>query len=240
MNTKQMLYPPFTPSGDQHSTYFPPYVANLNEPWRDFLHLGEERIYPRGAEIIPSNTNVHGIWFIESGLLRYSHISGTTGREKVMFYAGPGMTFGETPAFDKKCLDGTFSAAVETKTFYFPLSFIYRTIADKHPHLLLNLLESITSKLRLFSCKLENLALNSVTQYVASFICHVAEHKNELSPWLAQLSQEETARLLGISMTSLTRVIRWLKDENIVRKFTRKNIDIADWDRLREIATYGD
>lgn len=220
--------------------YFLPYSENVNAPWNAILHLGQEQCCPTGHTFLhgaqPAAT---GLWFVREGLVRYSVLN-PQGREKVVLYSGKNTIVGEVSAFDARPFSGSFISCCPSRLVFFTVETVRQQIAPHYPELMLNLLETLSMKMRFTVSNLQQLSTSNIPQHVATFFCKLDEEKDGLQGWLNQLSQEEVARILGISIGSLTRVIRQFKDEGLLETFSRNKLRIANKERLLELSRQGE
>lgn len=50
------------------------------------------------------------------------------------------------------------------------------------------------------------------------------------------MTQGDMARLLGVHRVTVTKAVRKLKDQGVVRSFTKRELEITDFPRLLELS----
>ena len=53
-------------------------------------------------------------------------------------------------------------------------------------------------------------------------------------------SQSDVAAMMGLHQTTVARLIRRLREEGIIGRFTKRELQVLDRERLRRLAQHGD
>ena len=54
------------------------------------------------------------------------------------------------------------------------------------------------------------------------------------------MSQSDVAAMMGLHQTTVARLIRRLREEGIIGRFTKRELQVLDRERLRRLAQHGD
>ena len=54
------------------------------------------------------------------------------------------------------------------------------------------------------------------------------------------MSQSYVAAMMGLHQTTVARLIRRLREEGIIGRFTKRELQVLDRERLRRLAQHGD
>lgn len=206
-------------------------LEGINAPWSEVLHLGTRCTFPKGHIIMGSR--LQGVYFISSGRVRLSYLD-EEGEECGKLYLGQGCLFNEIPALASNfwytvifcCLDATeiwrFDAAVlEDEDFL-----------ARHPHLIANLMRSMARKSSIFFFHLARTRSASSMCRLCDLLVQLSEsHRGKL-----RMSQSDAAAMLGLHQTTVARLIRRLREEGVIGRFTKRELEVLDMERLRELA----
>lgn len=216
-----------------------PIFENLCPSWSNILHLGIRRAFPKGSEIVDLTTPVNGVYFVKEGSVEVPLYT-SHGPEKVLFYVGPGCIFGEVSCF---VAGETDEASVRARTdcvlYFFSRDLIEGTIASQHPQLLIELIRASAYKIRMYGVLLQDSLSGDNFMRVCKMLVYLVHFKEaELAHGQKQvivqpeMTQHDMARLMGIHRVTVTKAISRLKSLGILRRFSKKTLEIADFPAL--------
>ena len=220
-----------------------PIFENLCPGWEAIKHLGIRHSYQKGCQIYDLQSPVNGVYLVESGLVEIVLYT-PTGPEKVLYYVGPGCIFGEVGCFvSGDTGEARIQARSDCSAYFFGRETIEGVIAREHPQLLIELIRTSAYKIRMFAVLLRDSLTGDVFQRVCRTLVYLVEYRGVLPQPGFQglavqpgLSQTDLARLLGIHRVTLTKVINRLKNERVIKRFTKNRLEILDFERLNQIA----
>ncbi|MDR2819349.1 MAG: Crp/Fnr family transcriptional regulator [Desulfovibrio sp.] len=211
------------------------FVAEQNARWREVLHLGKRIILEKNA-IIPSG-NGKFFYFINKGSVRLERI-GYDGEEGLILFLRNGQIFNEVPAilhpnFERKHCEVQFCAVKKSDIYSFNASLLYdKFFLSQYPWLIYNILQSVAYKSFTF------LYSSTDKKFIKSIGCTCkiiykmyidSGCKTVIEP---DISQHDLSMLIGISRTTLYRVLKYLRANNIIGRFSKKYLEIFDVNRL--------
>jgi CRP/FNR family transcriptional regulator len=130
-------------------------------------------------------------------------------------------------------------ARTDCTLYFFKRETIEGLIAQEHPQLLLELIRTLGHIVRMYGILLQDsLNLDFFTR-VCRFLVYLVRFK-DAEPVGRQrqvivesgVTQSDMARLLGVHRVTVTKAVKKLKDQGILRRFTKRELDIADFPRL--------
>ncbi|NIR98609.1 MAG: Crp/Fnr family transcriptional regulator [Gammaproteobacteria bacterium] len=120
---------------------------------------------------------------------------------------------------------------------------MYRVL-EKNPAVSVRMVEMLSQELRRSQARICDLGLKSAAERVASLIASLAEHHVARSvplilplPLPLPLSRGEIAKMLGLTLSTVSRCMTWLQREGVILAPRAGVLDILDLDRLRELAS---
>lgn len=220
-----------------------PVFENLCPSWASVTHLGRQRKFKKGRIIIHSASPVYGVYLVVEGIVEVALYT-PNGPEKALYHVGPGSVFGDVACFSTgESGEGNVRARTDCTTLFFSLETIKGTIAQKHPHLLIELLQSSAVKIRMYGVYLQDsLSYNNFLRVCKMLVYLVRFKMKKVDPSQTHvtlhpgMTQNDIARLLGIHRVTVTKAINRLKEMGIIKRFTKSILDISDYHRLHQLS----
>ncbi len=214
---------------------------NLSERALGELHTQIRRItYGPGDLIFQEGGPSAGFYIVITGLVQYGKRSGRRGRRRILKLLGPGDCFGEEMLFQSevcacpgyaRALTGTEVAFIERGAF---MDFLKR-----HPVVLHRLCEHLTRQLRVFECKLVELAYEPVEQNLIRLLLILMDRfgkpTKEGIALETALSRQELAELLGVHLDTVIHELSKLRERGVIA-LSDHTIVITAPERLKELA----
>jgi CRP-like cAMP-binding protein len=222
-----------------YERFHPIVLQDLHAPWEQLLHTGYDISFSAGRVIAGSagDDAAHRIFFIKQGRVSLSHISGN-GEERILMYFGRRSMFAET-AMQHDGMDCIFTCLDAVHAVYWPKTILNEDFAARHPELILNLLQSLSRKSRIFSGRLCELHAFDAFGLVSRALYSIYLHSNEKKKPVPNLTLLELAAYLGIHRSSLHMVMARLREEGIIGTYSKSGMEILDPDQLLVCAISG-
>ncbi len=208
-------------------------AAELQRHARTISYGAGDLIFQEGG---PSG----GFYIVITGLVQYGKRSGRRGRRRILKLLGPGDCFGEEMLFQSevcacpgyaRALTGTEVAFIERGAF---MDFLKR-----HPVVLHRLCEHLTRQLRVFECKLVELAYEPVEQNLLRLLLILMERfgkpTKEGIALETALSRQELAELLGVHLDTVIHELSKLRERGVIA-LSDHTIVITAPEKLKELA----
>lgn len=219
-----------------------PIFQNLCPSWQNVTYLGNRRTFPKGYQILDLETQLNGIYLVMEGSVEVILYT-LRGPEKVLFYVGSGCIFGEVSCFvsgDRD--DASVRARSDCILYFFSRDVLEGTIASQYPHLLIEMIQATSYKLRMYSVLLRDSLSSNPFLHVCKMLVYLVRFKGiELPQGQKQvviqpeMTQNDIAKLMGVHRVTVTKAIGQLKEMGIVRYFSKHLLDISDFPALCQL-----
>ena len=203
-------------------------LENLNEPWREVLHLGVRCLFPKHH--MEPGEKMRGFYFIRRGVVRLSYI-GDAGQERSSLFMKRNCLFNEIPALNQDAQNAAFFCMEESEVWRFDADLLRDPLfIAKYPKLISNLMESMAKKSTIFFSHLSSMAFSSSMSQMCAMLLQLAQSGGP------RITQGQMAAMLGLHPTTVARLVRTLRNEGILGKFTKTELEVLDMERLRATA----
>ncbi len=221
-----------------------PIFENLCPSWEQVTFLGRRCTFVRGQQILDLHARVEGVYFVQEGsveILLYT----SRGPEKALFYVGAGCIFGEVSCFvsGEDSDEASVRARSDCVAYFFSRELIEGVIAERYPHLLIELIRASACKIRMYGVLLRDTLNNDHFVRVCKMIVYLVHYKGApVAAGQRQVSlrpgitQNDLARLMGVHRVTVTKAIGRLKAMGVIHRFSKNVLEIVDFVRLSELA----
>lgn len=219
-----------------NSTYAPTILTDLNTPWEQVFHLGTPVSFKAKTILSARTADIEkaGLFYIKRGRIKLSHIA-PNGQEKIMIYMGKGMLFNEIPML-LPFSDALFTVMEPTDAVFFPKKRLTLDFIKQYPHVILNMLESVSKKSQIFYTQLCTLRSFGTFANVCRALYSMHLYNREGQKIVPRLTQQELAALLGVHRSSLHKALFRLQSEGIIGTYSRKELPLYNEKVLKEYA----
>jgi len=177
---------------------------------------------------------IRSFYIVLEGRLKL-YKSSPEGREQTIQLLGPGDPFGLCTAFATEAFPVSAMALEPSAVLLIPGTLV-ETVALQEPRLLLNIIQILSRRLQNSMALIESLALKEIPARLASFLLHsLLQHPEGVARLDLVITQRELAKILGSSPEALSRALRKMADEGILRASGR-TIHILDRSALQRLA----
>ena len=208
-------------------------IRELNAPWREIIHLGERKLLPKHHEL--GNTGDETFFFLNRGSLRLSCVA-EDGQERVVMIMEEGVLFGEITFMHKSSVHfHSLRTLSECEVFIFPNTLLDDVdFCRQYPLLILNLVRSLGVKAGAFFSQIYDSNLLDTRGQICRMLSHIWREQGEAAAVNPDLSQIDVANILGIHRSSVCRVIRELRDEGVIGRFSKTRLEVLQPQALME------
>ncbi len=156
-----------------------------------------------------------GVYIMLEGKVKI-YRSAPDGREAVLHVFGPGEPFGEVAVFQGGKFPATAMCVEAGKSLFLPrTALIERITCD--PALALNMLASLSRRLRAFVAKVETLTLMETPQRLAAYLLLTSEEQGGTDTLLLDVSKVLLAGMLGTARETLSRTLARMVEQGAIR-----------------------
>lgn len=199
------------------------------------------RRYERGEILFRQDAAAAGIYVITRGQVEVFRTGGD-GPRRLLHLFGPGEVVGEVPVFAGGLLPATAAAAAPVAEALFLPRDRFLALSRQRPEILLQMLATLSRRLRVFVERIESLSSRSAPARLATRLLELAREQappGELAA-LIELpsSKSNLAHTLGMAPETLSRLLRHWRDEKLIA-VDRRRIRLLKLATLQTIAESG-
>lgn len=205
-------------------------LRELNGPWRSILHLGQRQVVKKGWQwAIATDT----FSFLHRGRVRLRNRP-ESGKERIILRIEQGCLFREVPFLHVSLLyPALFEAMEACEVYNFPRAWLQdpKFIHD-YPELICNLVSSVAIKAGAFYCQLTERADLSPKSLLCRSLLRMMRDKGGQTRFNPGISQSGMALHLGLHRSTICRILKELRDDGILGRFTPCMVEILDPEAL--------
>ena len=205
-------------------------------PASDFEELaliGQEQECKRGQIIFHEGDVGSGFYVVSSGMVKIFKIS-LEGKEQILHILGPGEPFAEVALFAGSSYPANAMAIEKSKVVFFPRQ-AFSDLISRHPSLALNMLATLSFRLRQFAHMVEAISLKEVPGRLAAYLLLENEESETKGEIRLPIAKSQLASLLGTIPETLSRIFaKMVKQEFIKTKGS--TVIVLDHEGLQELA----
>lgn len=180
----------------------------------------QHRSYPRHAFMLRAGERSDALYIILSGRAKVV-IDDGEGREVTLSTIGASEFFGEMSLIDDKPRSASVEALEACEVLYISKAAFMACLKDNFDAAML-ILRSVVGRLREADRKIASLALMDVHGRVARLLMDLAREIDGV--WVVDTGSEEMARMVGASREMVSRVLKDMRDGQLIRRDKRKII----------------
>lgn len=187
-----------------------------DECLRPMTRVAMLRSVPRHTVVLQAGDRTDSIYFVLSGALKVQ-VSDEEGREVILSRLGPGELFGEMGVLDDHPRSATV-LAVEASEVVVIGKADFKQCLVENPDVSLFIMRNLTKRLRLADRNIESLALLDVYGRVARLLLEAAETVDGRKVVKHKLTKQDIAKMIGASREMVSRVMRDLLNQGLIRE----------------------
>jgi len=216
--------------------YYIPLFQGLPEDQMQRLALrGRYKDYKAGTIIAGEDEPVKGLYLVVWGRVKVFKSSGD-GREQTLYLLGPSELFCMT-SMTEQTFPANLTALEDTRLFILPRD-VMEDLAKQEPSLVFNMLSLLIRRLKESMYLIELLSLKEIPQRLASFLLHALALGEGTDSVTLTTSQREVAKVLGTTPETLSRVLKKMAADGII-KAQGRTIRILDHQALEALSGRG-
>lgn len=174
-----------------------------------------DKKYKKGELIFADGDDGIGFYIVISGKVKVYKVS-PDGKEQIMHIFGPGQPFAEVPVFEGSRYPANAEAMEQCRLFFFPKKDFIKLI-QANPSLSMNMLASLSQRLKQFSRLIESLSLKEVPGRLASYLLYLSDKNGSIEEFELDIAKSQLASLLGTIPETLSRIFTRLSQHDLIR-----------------------
>jgi len=193
-------------------------------------HYGRDRI------ILIEEESGNTLFLIQKGRVKVSRMS-DDGREVILSILEPGDFFGELSLIDGKARSASVTAIEDSEVLLLRRGD-FLGLLEEYPQISISLMKELAARIRKSDSQIKSLSLQDAMGRVASALIMLAEDHGRIKKGQVVIPkiplQQDLANMAGTSRETISRVFRYLEDENLIERTGRK-ITIPDYVRFKKM-----
>lgn len=196
----------------------------------------EHKTFDKGTMIFSEGSEANTLFFINEGKIKLYKYN-KDGKEQILHILTNGDFFGEldlikssTYKFNAKAMDNAKICTLKKSEV--------KNIIMKKPEIAIKLLESVGERLAAIENLAQNLSTNDVDARIAYLLLNLmdkySEDSNGKKLIKLPLSREDMASYIGVTRETISRKLKKLEDECLIKIIGTKNILILDEEGLSD------
>lgn len=212
------------------------HLFEINGDWENLKECGNLKNYKKGT-MIPAKADT--FYLLKSGIIR-AVVTTSEGQDWTLLFQEKGCIFNEMGAL----LGGLDQLYYFCQTDVSVYSFDGRILTEEkfyanNPDKVINLITTLAVKEAIsYSYTTELAHADAMGRVCQSLLALVHENQNQ-SVFSPDVTQAEIASMMGLHQTTVARVIKELRAQKVIGKFTKKCLEVLDQDRLLYLAHGG-
>ena len=194
------------------------------------------RRFNKGEIIFSEGDEADGFYVVVEGVVKIFKLS-VEGKEQILHIFEPGEPFGEVPVFAGEHFPAHAEAIAESRVLFFPRD-AFVDLIKQIPSLALNMLATLSMRLRQFTVKIEDLSLKEVPGRLAAYLLYLSDEKGGAGSVNLSISKQQLASLLGTIPETLSRILARMTKDGFI-EMDGRHIVIRDRARLEELSETG-
>ena len=192
-----------------------------------------DKEYKKGQLIFSEGDEGVGFYLVISGRVKVYKLS-PEGKEQIMHIFGPGQPFAEVPVFEGSRYPANAEAMERCKLFFFPKK-AFISLIQENPSLSINMLASLSQRLKQFSNLIESLSLKEVPGRLASYLLYLSDRNGSIDEFQLDIAKSQLASLLGTIPETLSRIFAKMDSKKLV-EINGPRITIVNRTGLEDLA----
>lgn len=211
-----------------------PLFEGLNDDQiNELAMIVTDQEFKKGATIFSEGDKGVGFYVVVSGKVKIYKIS-FEGKEQTLHIFGPGEPFAEVAIFIGSPYPAHAMALEQSRVFFFPRKGFVELI-QTYPSLAMNLLASMSMRLKKFSRLIEDLSLKEVPGRLAAHLLLLSNQQDGTMEIRLDIAKSQLASLLGTIPETLSRILAKMSKQEIIR-IEGPSIKIIDREQLEMLA----
>ncbi len=207
-----------------------PYFSQLSSAELDSVKkLVFEKAFDKGEIIQLEDEPADALYFVGSGVVKVFKTS-AEGKEQIISLVRLGESFNDVPVFDSGSSPASAEAMVPVVLYGITKSDLETLLRD-YPEIVQNVIKVLAGRVRHLVSLVEDLSFRQVIGRVAKILLENAGDGTGTAP---RLTQQEMAAMAGTAREVVSRSLKALEDEGIIR-MEHHRIVITDKEALKNM-----
>jgi len=200
--------------------------------------ISRTRWVSRNSLLFTEGDSAGGFFLILSGRVKVFKMS-PDGKEQILHIFGAGEIVGEVAVFSGKDFPASAVTLKDSQLLYIPRDGFLR-LATSRPQILLNMLATLSKRLRRFTVQIERLTLKEVASRLAEVLLEIAGDSTGAEEDIAELkvTKGQLANQIGTTPETLSRTLQKISRKGLIR-VNRNRVILCDREALEDLTAGG-
>lgn len=216
-----------------HVAAIPLFQGMSGDQYDELAMIVVDQEVVRGAQIFAEGDPGNGFFVVINGRVKIFKLS-MEGKEQILHIFGPGEPFAEVAVFTGSPYPANAMALEKSRIFFFPRQAFVELISA-HPSLAMNMLATLSFRLKQFTHLIETLSLKEVPGRLAAYLLLAREREGANNRVKLAVSRTQLASLLGTIPETLSRILTRMSGQNLIA-VEGSSITILDEQALTALA----
>ena len=212
----------------------PLFTGLSQEQYEELAMIVTDQEFPRGQVIFSEGDPGVGFYILISGQVKIYKLS-LDGKEQILHILGPGEPFAEAAVFHGRSFPAFAEVMQQSRVFFFPRDAFINLIRE-NPDLAMNMMASLSMRLKKFAMMIESLSLKEVPGRLASHLIFLSSQQDETTDLKLNFTKAQLASLLGTIPETLSRILKKMSRHGLIET-SGQNIKLLDLDGLEDLAS---
>jgi CRP/FNR family transcriptional regulator len=204
----------------------PIFAALDNDKLQELSLIARERRSSANETIFWEGDPSDWFYVVAEGKVKVSKLT-SNGREIILAFFGPGDILGEAAVFENKPYPASAQSVSETRLVGIKKSGLIEFLM-KHPDISLEIISTLSSRLREAQSRLRDLAGERVEQRLSRMLLRLSERLGDTLPF----TRQELSDMAGTTTETTIRILSQWKERGIIQS-VRGEVTIADKVKLK-------
>jgi len=203
----------------------------------DFRAASSPAVYRPRQVVFSEGNPANGLFLVCHGSVKLYHAD-RFGREHILEIAGPGAVLGELSLDDGQTLSVSAESLTDAQLSYLPRDRLQKFL-EKYPGAGMRLIAALSNELAAARRKARDLALKGAESRLAILLLDLARTSADAARVHIRFTRRELGEMIGVSTETVIRLLTKLRQKGVIR-MDRRELVIADLERLKQVATHDD
>lgn len=203
------------------------------DQYQELAEIVVSRKLKRGQGIFNEGEETTGFYVVISGLVKIYKLS-FDGKEQILHILGPGEPFAEVAVFSGMAYPAN-AVAIEKSTVFFFAKVDFVRLISKNPSLAMNMLATLSLRLKQFTHMIENLSLKEVPGRLATHLLLLSQQNEGRRSVKLNITKTQLAGLLGTIPETMSRILTRMNKQQLIES-KGADIILLDPNGLEELA----
>ncbi|MBU0479658.1 MAG: Crp/Fnr family transcriptional regulator [Proteobacteria bacterium] len=203
------------------------------EQLQDLAMIITDQNFKKGTTIFAEGDEGTGFYILISGQVKIYKLS-VEGKEQILHIFGPGEPFAEAAVFTGKSFPAFADTLKDSRVIFIPRKSFIKLIED-NPSVAMNMLGTLSLRLKKFAGMIEALSLKEVPGRLASHLLLLSGNQNATTVSLT-IGKAQLASLLGTIPETLSRIFKKMSESGYIES-KGSQITLLDPEGLEALAS---